>query len=148
MANDEEPDYDVAVAVAVAVRLLVLRRVPFASSSPSSPRSFSSYSSSETIGFYLQQAGNDEEKSIYMPTRQQTWRTLRRAGSLGERFISATTSQRSAKAAASTDKDDENRGRKVAFSYRVTVVLVPSTDDLRPFSAQLWWGAEDYLDFR
>lgn len=83
-----------------------------------------------------------------MPTRQQMWRKVRGAGRfVGERLSSATTSERPAKASASRDIA-EGKGRKVTFSFRVTVVLVPCTEDLRPFSAQLWWDADDYLYFR
>ena len=86
-----------------------------------------------------------------MLAHSDMWQKVRRAGRfVGEKLASATTSERPAKKAASgtTENEDESRGRKVTFSFRVTVVLVPCTDDLRPFSAQLWWGAEDYVHFR
>eukprot|EP00752_Nemacystus_decipiens_P012175 g10793.t1 len=78
-------------------------------------------------------------------------RKVRGAGRLvGERLSRATTFERPAKSSASVsiDDDDESRGRKVTFGFRVTIVLVPCREDLRPFSAQLWWGADDYLRFR
>eukprot|EP00752_Nemacystus_decipiens_P012176 g10794.t1 len=42
----------------------------------------------------------------------------------------------------------KRRGRKITFNYVVRVVLVPCSKELRPLSEHLWWGTDDYVDFR
>lgn len=102
------------------------------------------------------QYGEDFQRNPQgMLTRKQMWRRVRGPGRLaGERFgcaappgepLSETPQQARP---ASSDDNAESRGRKVSFSFQVRVVLVPCTRDLRPLSAQLWWDAEDYSDFR
>lgn len=88
-----------------------------------------------------------------MPTASKMWRMIRGTAVVRfveERLSSATTSERPAKAAAraSSASTDESRGRKVTFSFRVVVVLVPCVQDLQPFSEQLWWSEDDYVRFR
>eukprot|EP00903_Cladosiphon_okamuranus_P007727 g7487.t1 len=81
------------------------------------------------------------------------WRRVRGGGRApGERFSTAPSAEPKAPEApeapsANTDTA-QSRGRKITFNYVVRVVLVPCTKDLRPLNPQLWWGADDYLDFR
>lgn len=47
------------------------------------------------------------------------------------------------------DKDEEATSPKtVSFKSQVRVVLVPCRRELHSLNAQLWWGADDYVDFR
>lgn len=36
----------------------------------------------------------------------------------------------------------------VRFNHQVRVVLVPSRTELKNFKADMWWGEEDYFEFR
>ena len=84
------------------------------------------------------------------------WRRVSGGGrAAGERLRTATPSAEPKATAApeappsdaSSDTAD-GRCRKVMFNYVVKVFLVPCTKELRPLKEQLWWGADDYLDFR
>ncbi|CAM9395692.1 unnamed protein product [Ectocarpus sp. 8 AP-2014] len=39
-------------------------------------------------------------------------------------------------------------GSNVRFNHQVRVVLVPSRKELRPLIEELWWGTNDYVEFR
>ncbi|CAM9756315.1 unnamed protein product [Ectocarpus sp. 13 AM-2016] len=39
-------------------------------------------------------------------------------------------------------------GSNVRFNHQVRVVLVPSRKELRPLMEELWWGTNDYVEFR
>lgn len=38
--------------------------------------------------------------------------------------------------------------RNVRFNHQVRVVLVPSRTELKNLKADMWWGEEDYYEFR
>lgn len=46
------------------------------------------------------------------------------------------------------NKDASGLTRRVRFDHRVRVILVPCARELRNLGAQLWWGPDDYLNFR
>lgn len=46
------------------------------------------------------------------------------------------------------EKDAICVGSNVRFNHQVRVVLVPSRKELRPLIEELWWGTNDYLEFR
>lgn len=52
--------------------------------------------------------------------------------------------------AADRDSEGEQAGspKTVSFKSQVRVVLVPCRRELYSLNAQLWWGADDYVDFR
>ena len=84
------------------------------------------------------------------------WRRVSGGGrAAGERLTTATPpvepkATAAPEAPSSTTSSDtaDGRCRKISFNYVVRVVLVPCTKELRPLKEQLWWGADDYLDFR
>ncbi|CAM9322802.1 unnamed protein product [Pylaiella littoralis] len=49
----------------------------------------------------------------------------------------------------STRKNEDGPGgNRVRFNHQVRVILVPCVRELQDLSAQLWWGEDDYLNFR
>lgn len=83
-----------------------------------------------------------------MLTRKQMWRRVR-GGKVGQEFSRLQQpSEEPLVPAANRDDAERSRGRKVTFNYVVRVVLVPCIKELRSLNEQLWWGADDYLDFR
>lgn len=58
-------------------------------------------------------------------------------------------------ATAASSSDDAEAGEQaggspktVSFKSQVRVVLVPCRRELHSLNGQLWWGADDYVDFR
>lgn len=61
---------------------------------------------------------------------------------------SEDSSEEQHEAGVDDDDSDAVSPKAVSFKSQVRVVLVPCRRELHSLNKQLWWGADDYLDFR